>query len=339
MPALEIALEILRKHQNFIIVCHENPDGDALGASLALRAGLVSLGKTVSVVCKDDPAPLFRFLPDLETIEHDFPEQGHEVLILVDCGDLLRTGFADRILKFRSSRKPILNIDHHPKNNLHKLASLNLVDVTVAASVQIIVPLLRSLNVEMTPAIATLLLTGLYTDTGGFKHLNTTPEVLELAAKLLLAGGRLKKIVRNISSTRPLTALRLWGVALSRIRKHPDLPLVLSIVTQQDLAACKANVDDLGGVVNVINGIPGAQAAVLFTELPGGEIKVSIRTESEGVDVSKVAALFGGGGHKKAAGFRLQGGVRKEGNRWLIEPQLINTRKFAGVAERYTHGT
>ncbi len=339
MPVLPTGSDILKGHQRFLIICHEEPDGDALGSSLALRAALISSGKQATVVCKDSPAPPFQFLPDVAEIKHGFRTSDFEALIIIDCGDLERTGFADRIIEFCHSRKPILNIDHHPKNNLHKVASVNLVDVDAAASAQIVYALMRSLNIPVTPSMATMLLTGLYTDTGGFKHSNTTPAVLELASKLLLAGGRLKIIVRNITTTRPLAALRLWGTALARIRKHPVLPLVSSIVTQQDLVSCKASVNDLGGVVNLINGIPGAQAAILFTELPGGEVKISIRTETEGVDVSKIAAFFGGGGHKKAAGFRFWGDVRKEGSRWLIEPKLTNSQKFAGVSERYTHET
>lgn len=315
------AIKIFSDFERFLIICHEDPDGDALGASLALQCGLSELGKRAVIACKDEPALPFRFLPGLERVQRDFLVGDYEVLIVVDCGDLLRTGFAERILQFREIKKPIMNIDHHPKNDLHNIATINIVDPTVAASVQIVHDILWKMDVTITPEIATQLLTGLYTDTGGFKHSNTTPEVLELASKLLLLGGRLKRIVRNISATKSLTALRLWGVALSRVRKHPVLPLVLSIVTQEDLERCHASVDDLGGVVNMINSIPGSQAAVLFTELPGGEIKVSIRTETEGVDVSRIATLFGGGGHKKASGFRFRGRVIQKGGSWRIVPE------------------
>ena len=322
MPDLAPAVKIFSSYQHFLIICHEDPDGDALGASLALQFGLRGLGKEVVVACRDEPAAPFQFIPGLEEIRHNFLPRDFEALIVVDCGDLLRTGFAEQILKFQRLGKPILNIDHHPKNDLHKVATVNIVDPTVAASVQIVYAILREMDTFITPDIATQLLTGLYTDTGGFKHSNTTPQVLKLASTLLLAGGRLKRIVRNISATKSLGTLRLWGVALTRVRKHPKLPLVVSIVTQEDLTRCRASVDDLGGVVNMINSIPGTVAAILFTELPDSDIKVSIRTETEGVDVSKIASLFGGGGHKKASGFRLRGKVVRQGGDWQIVPVI-----------------
>jgi phosphoesterase RecJ-like protein len=318
MLELTPAVEFLSRYDRIIIFCHEEPDGDALGASLALAEGLRILGKTAAVACKDTPAPPFRFLPGIQTIVSAVRLDDFQAVVVVDCGDLARTGFADQLRRAGRRGIPILNIDHHPENDLHRLATVTLTDTEVAASVQIITLLLDRLNVPLSPALATLLLTGLYTDTGGFRHTNTTPEVLRLASRLLLHGARFKKIVRNISSTKTFAALRLWGIALSRARRHSRFPLVTTIITKDDLAACRATPEDLGGVVNMINAIPGTKAAILFVELPDKEIKVSVRTETDGVDVARLAAVFGGGGHRKAAGFRLRGRLVKERGYWRI---------------------
>jgi len=323
MSDLDRATDLVRNQSRFLIICHAEPDGDALGGALALAGGLRSLGKEVVVVCRDEPATAFQFLPEIETISTTLPQEAPDVLVIIDCGDLIRTGFPEQIRDLVHAHKPFINIDHHPKNDLHRLSTVNLVDQGVAASVQLVDQLLKALSIELTPVQATQLLTGLYTDTGGFKHSNTSPAVLEFAARLLSAGGRFKQIVRNISAARPLSALKLWGVALSRVRKHPQLPLVLSFVTKDDVERCRATVEDLGGVVNMINGIPGAQVAVLFAELSSGEIKVSIRTEADGVDVSRIATLFGGGGHKKASGFRLFGRLIPATNGWRLVTEQV----------------
>lgn len=320
MRDLPSAIDEIARHHSFLVLCHEEPDGDALGSSLALATGLRILGKEVAVVCRDEVPEPFRFLPGYDAIKQDFPDGETDALIIVDCGDLSRTGFADRVRDFRTRRKVILNIDHHLQNGLHKIATHNLVNPLVAASAQIVWEILGALGIEITPEMATQLLTALFTDTGGFRHTNTSKGVLELAAHLLLKGARLKKVVRSIAPTKSLFALRLWGIVLSRIRRHPHLPIVSSYVTQEDLTAVRASLEDLAGVANMINSIPQAEVAVLFTELSKGEVKVSLRTESERIDVSRLGSLFGGGGHKKAAGFRVKGELKRIGRKWLILP-------------------
>ena len=334
MLGLGLAVELIERYERFLILSHEEPDGDALGAALALQAGFIALGKKAVVALKDPvPAP-FRFLPGVPEIVTDFLVGDYEVLVVVDCGDLARSGFPARILQFRASRKPIINIDHHPRNDLTRVASVNIVDTSVAASVELVADLLNELGVAIVPSVATQLLTGLYTDTGGFKHSNTTPAVYALASSLLAKGARLKRIVHYVATTRTLAALKLWGLVLSRVRQHPSLPLALSMISQEDLERCRASLNDLGGVVNMINSIPGTEAAVLFTELPDGEIKVSIRTERDGIDVSRLAAIFKGGGHKKAAGFRLRGRIAKRLDGWQIVTEDAKEELIAQVAER-----
>jgi phosphoesterase RecJ-like protein len=194
---------------------------------------------------------------------------------------------------------------------------------------------------SLTVQAAEAIYTGIMTDTGGFRHSNTTPAVLRTASLLLAQGARLKKIVQNVATTKTLPALRLWGVALTRVRRHPTLPVVTSVVRREDMVRCQAGPEDLGGVVNLINSIPGAQVAVLLTELSDCEIKVSLRTETEVIDVSRIATLFGGGGHRKAAGFRIRGRVVEQNGRWEIvsDSPLVQDRAEQPLSLGFTSPT
>jgi phosphoesterase RecJ-like protein len=309
------AAKVLVGADRVLILLHKDPDGDTIGGSLALGNALEHLDKKVTLACADPVPKPFRFLPGAERIQADFLAGDVETLVLVDCGDLIRCGFPDRISEFQKRGLPIINIDHHPKNDVHRIATINVVDQGVAAAVQIVAKIIDDLDITIDADIATCLLCGLYTDTGGFRHSNADRGVLKFAAELLLKGARLRRVVKEITGSRNVGALKLVGLALSRVKVDHDLGLATSVIRKEDLELLGVT-SGLGGVVNIINSIPGTRAAVLFTELPNGEIKGSVRTETEGVDVGKIAALFGGGGHKKAAGFRFKGRVetREDGD-------------------------
>lgn len=308
----------IRKSENVLLLTHENPDGDALGSILALYMSLKKIGKNVDTVCTDNvPAP-FLFLPNISKIQKDFLLGDYDLIIILDCGDLRRTGFADRLKEFSIHKRKIINIDHHPKNDLHRISAINMVDYHASSTSEIIYRLINEMKIEIDSNIATCLLCGLYTDTGAFRHSNTTPVVLEISSNLLKHGGRLKKISENISNGKTISALKLWGVALSRIQKNENLGLVSSFVTQKDIRDCSASINDLAGVVNMINSIPATCAAILFSETEDGKIKASLRTESDKVDVSRLAKVFGGGGLKKASGFTIDGRLIEKNGKWMI---------------------
>lgn len=307
----------LDESREILILVHENPDGDTLSSSFALSLALKSLGKNVKVAGKDPIPEVFSFLPGALTYQRDFLLGDAELVVIIDCGDLRRTGFPDRLKEFIHQGKKVVNIDHHPKNDLRKIAPLNLINESVSAAGEIIWQVIESLGVEIDKEIATCLLTSLFTDTGGFRHSNTRPETLKLASKLLLLGGRLGKISDHISLNKSIASLRLQGKALSRLKKD-SLGVVSSVITLADLKECGASPEDLNGVANLMASIPESKTAILFSEVNGGKIKGSLRTEKEGVDVSRLSRLLGGGGHPKAAGFTLDGFIRANGEGWEI---------------------
>ena len=163
-----------------------------------------------------------------------------------------------------------------------------------------------------------MLLTGIYTDTGGFQHTNVSAKTLRVASELMSRGAKLRNISDNVSNHKSPSMLKLWGLALDRITHLPDIKLVYSVITRADIENVGATDQDLAGVVNLINTAAEDVAALLLYETGDGKIKGSLRTESSKIDVARIAKLFGGGGHKKAAGFLIEGHLKKSNSGWKI---------------------
>lgn len=298
--------------EKVLLITHQNPDGDTLGASLAFFSVLKEIGKKVEVICIDKIPKLFSFLPNVQNIKRDFLVGDFDLIIILDCGDLKRTGFSHRLKQLKNKKKMIINIDHHPKNDVHRLASLNLVDYEASSTAELIYRIIRQWNIKINRDIATNLLCGIYTDTGAFQHSNTNSRVLQIASELMSNGAELKQISSNITNGKSITTLKLWGLVLSRVCRKPNLDLITSVVTRKDLMECKATDTDLAGAVNLINTIPGSTAAILFSETKDGKIRASLRTEKNNIDVSRLAQIFDGGGLKKASGFTIEGKIVKD---------------------------
>lgn len=307
-----------KENQNFLLIAHERPDGDTIAATIAITQFLESLGKKAEAVCAGGVPEVFQFLAGWQKIKTDFLLGDFQMIILIDNGDLRRTGFLDRIILAKSQGLPIINIDHHPKNDIWKLAKINIVDEKASSTCEIIHDLFQKLHRPISSQTATTLLAGIYTDTGGFQHSNTTPRTLKIVSELLSRGAQLKKISDNISNYKSLAMLKLWGIALDRIVHRPDLKLVYSVITRRDIERVGATDQDLAGVVNLISSIPDEVASLLLYELPDGKIKGSLRTESGKIDVARIAGLFGGGGHKKAAGFVIDGKLERTRKGWKM---------------------
>lgn len=235
-------------------------------------------------------------------------ERRHDLLVIVDTADLPLLGslYSEHIDLF--SELPILNVDHHISNTGY--GQLQLIDPTAASATEVLynwftqVPAWRE---KITPDMATLLLTGLITDTRSFQNPNTTPRSLEVAAELLERGARQQEIIQHIYKTKPLSTLKIWGRALNRIQMDLDARIVWSAVSKEDLAEMEASSKETHGILDeLISTIPDADVYVLFTELEEGGLKASMRSTAA-VDVSRLAGLaYGGGGHARASGFRVR---------------------------------
>ncbi len=310
--------KVLEGRASFLLIAHEDPDGDCLGAMLSLGVILEKMEKRVAMVTKNEIPGLLDFLIGSANITHDFLLGDWQTIILIDNGDLKRTGFAARILKAKNAGKIIINIDHHPQNDIWKIADLNLAKTSASSTCEIVFDIFKQLEIQITPDIATNLLAGIYYDTGGFVHSNTSDKVLNITSELLLSGANLRKVSRSVNQSRSVAMLKLWGIALDRIKIIKNKNLAYTVISQSDIKKTGAGEEDVSGLVNLVNTASEAAATLLIYETNDGKIKGSLRTENDKVDVSKFAQMLGGGGHKKAAGFSIAGKLSKKSGIWQI---------------------
>jgi phosphoesterase RecJ-like protein len=287
-------------HQVFI-AAHIQPDGDCIGSMLALGLVLRGLGKSVTFSLDDHAPETFNYLQGWNEIAPRAPE-GEDIFVYVDGSDRSRYGKAYD--PARSGVHRIINIDHHATNE--PFADLNLVDTRAASTAEIIYALIQELHAPLTPTVAQCLLTGIVTDTLGFRIAATTPETLEQATTLMRAGGSIPQIIEHVYNRRSFNSLRLLGRAINDARLEG--PIIWSRVSQQTLRELGVSGNGTGGVVNTLLTVADAKVAFFLAEKEDGRIDLGLRARA-GVDISNVALRLGGGGHKQAAGAMLSGSL------------------------------
>lgn len=295
--------EAAKQASKILVVTHKKPDGDAIGSSLAIWIALRELTtRDIEVVVIDQAPDSFSYLPYFFKIRDGFKPQDFDMAVIVDCGGWSRTGFFEDDELNIDWPKSLVVIDHHSVQSLSP--GIHIVDPQASSSAELIFQIFKEWGIEISKDAATCLMTGLSTDTGSFKHSNTTAEVFRIAGELMEKGASLSKITQNIYLGKSIPRLRLWGRTLNKIRHDRELGLLFSVITQRDLEDCGADISDLEGIIDLMNTVPETRATMLISERDQG-LKGSLRTEDPNVDVSKLAAIFGGGGHVKAAGFNV----------------------------------
>lgn len=313
---VEEILAALKAAKRILIGTHEHPDGDALGSSLAFYHVLKGQGKEVTIYVPDPAADFYSFLPGLDVITNTKPTDTstYDVILLLDYTQLYRTHLEEEVQKHPQT----ICIDHHYDNP--KQTKLNLVVPKAAATAQIIYEFFQMAQLDISADVATCLLTGIFTDTGSFMHDSVTPDILDIASTLMNKGARLSHIAHETYQKKDLSGLKIWGRALSRILTNEETGASVAVITLQDLEECQATLDDLSGVVNLLNTLPNTKYAMLLVEHEPGKIKGSLRSEPhKNVDVSKIAKRLGGGGHKLASGFEVDGRIVEKDGVWRIE--------------------
>ena len=291
--------EELRHASSVLIGTHLNPDGDALGSSLALAAYLDRLGLEVEVLCHH-PAPRnLRFLPGVGRIRQAPRMEKADLAIMVDLESKDRLGdVRDYILE----TPRLLVIDHHVPHE--QPGDVRIVDVSASATALIIARLLLELGAEITPDMATNLLTGIVTDTGSFRFRNTTPESLSVSAVLLEKGADLARVNEEIFQRKPLASTLLLGHMLDTMRLECGNRIAVGVLTRGDFERAMATDEETEGFVNEMLSIDSVEIAAILREPKPGRIRCSLRSRAEH-DVATVAREFGGGGHRNAAGCTL----------------------------------
>jgi phosphoesterase RecJ-like protein len=302
-PELDAVAEAIRSHDRFLVTTHENPDGDALGSTLAMKLALEQLGKDAFLYLAGSiPLPSEYDFMDLDALSRTPPEDAAErVLLALDCANARRLGPDEAVVE---NAPLVVDIDHHHDNS--RFGQVNLIVPEASSTGEILYDLFRELGVELTPEIAEALYIALVTDTGRFQYTNTTPKALRMAAELVEAGANVHQVFQDVYENVAFAKLKLLARALESARVYEGGRVIVADLERGDFAAAGAEEPFAEGIIDFLRAVEGAEIVALIREPPtqnGPTRRVSLRTRGEGIDVSAIARKSGGGGHPQAAGF------------------------------------
>lgn len=305
-PTLEDVLpavrDILDRSTDIVCLAHKDADADSLGSALAFAAALRDMGKASHPVVPDPRPYLLEWLPGFDRLE-TAPSR-IDAVFTFDCATTGRFGEKRGLVE--NSGRSVVNVDHHVSNTMY--GTVNLIEPEASASGQVVYRLLRALDLPIGKDTATNLYAALLTDTGGFRHENTTAEALRLGADLVALGADPAYVALKSYKSKPVTMAKLEAMSIAALRTELDGRLVWSEATQDMLRAANADMVQSEGIIDELQSIDGILAAVLFKELGSRQTKISVRTRGS-VDATALATPFGGGGHFRAAGAELQCGL------------------------------
>lgn len=316
----DLHAEIKKRFQSaarILIVSHVRPDGDAIGSTLALGLALMNAGRQVQMVLADGVPPGFSHLPGSEFITSKADGE-FDLIVTVDCSDLKRVGNV-----LQGYPPPDLVIDHHLTTE--SFGTLMLVEPQAVATASILTRCMPLWGLTITPEIAANLITGLVTDTLGFRTANTTPEALRQAADLLELGVDMSTLYYHSLVRRTFAGVKYWGAGLSSLQRANGIIWVTLTLAERDASGYTGNDD--ADLINVVSSIDEADIAIIFVEQSSHHTKVSWRGLKTHLDVSRVARQFNGGGHKAAAGAEIEGPLAE-----VQEKVLAATRKILNQA-------
>lgn len=293
---LEIKDKIFSE-DNIVVISHVNPDGDAIGSGLALTLGLKKMGKNVRFILQDKYPDSVKFLNEINIVEQydENNEYKFDLSICVDGATDDRLGKAKELLKDRF----VINIDHHISNTLY--GKLNYVE-EISSTSELIYKFLKFCEIDIDINMAEALYTGLVNDTGNFSHDNVTEKTFEMAAELKRIGASNSKVVREFFNTKSLPAIKLLGIAMYEMEYNENKKLAYYFMSKETLDKYNGRKEDTEGIVEKLISFKEAEVSLFLREDKIGVIKGSVRSKHD-IDVNEIASIFGGGGHRKAAGF------------------------------------
>ncbi|MCJ8501154.1 DHH family phosphoesterase [Desulfatitalea alkaliphila] len=304
-------IEQIERHRNFLVASHTHPDGDAIGSLLATGLALRAMGKTVHLFNESPIPAVYRFLPSVHTIvPHIDPEMAFDVAIVLDCGDIERVGQAAAHIR----QAPLLiNIDHHVTNT--RFGHLSLVDEAACATAEIIHRIIQRMPVKIDCAMATAIYTGILTDTGSFRFSNTNRAAFAICEAMISRGANPYEVAQHVYGTYSLGRIKLLNLALDSLEIAPNGKVSVMTLTQRMLRETRTQAEDIDGLINYARRIEDIKVAALIHELGGpdngargkgrSQFHVSLRSDGT-VDVARIAAQYGGGGHTSASGFSIE---------------------------------
>ena len=300
-PELLQIVDAIRARRRFVISSHARPDGDSIGSQLAMAYALRTLGKQVEVVNADPPpGPLTQFPGVGDIVVAPGVEGDFDAAIIMECGDLERTGVAglDRFF--------VMNIDHHPGNSGY--GQIQWFDPAAAACGEMVYELVRALEVPLTVEIATHVYVAILTDTGSFHYSNITPRTFDICREAIEAGVNPVAVARNVYDSNNMGRLKLFGSVLSAMQLDQTGRIAIVYLDHEMARAAGGTYEDTEGLINLPLTVKEIQAVVFFKQIEGDHYRVSLRSKGE-IDIGAVAKEFGGGGHRNAAGCTVTGGI------------------------------
>lgn len=303
---LENIISHIKVSKRSLVLSHQNPDGDTLGSMLALGVMLREAGHVVDHVVPDYVPEVYKFLPcsDLIKIPEDKTlQKNYDLAFSLDCGSLKRLALA-RVLWLRAEKT--INIDHHISNE--KFGQINWIDPAAVSTGQMVYFLAKTLKAKITKEAATLLYTTLLTDTGCFSNSNTNADAMKWASELILIGADHENVYKKIFLEKPFKSVKVFGTALSNLNLLESGKIVWTCVDKKYLDNIGALSEDTEDIADYMMRVKGVEVVVFFRE-DGNETKVSLRSNTNKIDVSKIATSLGGGGHKRAAGANIKSNI------------------------------
>jgi len=303
-PEFDAIVDALRSRRRFIISSHSRPDGDSIGSSMAMAFALRAIGKEAVVVHADPaPGPLMQFpgVREIRIAPEVAPEFAHaEAAIIMECGDLARTGVAglDRFF--------VINVDHHPGNTGY--GQLNWFDPTAAACGEMVFDLVKAIGAPVTIDIATHVYLAILTDTGSFHYSNISPRTFEICREAIEAGVDPVRVARDVYDSNNMGRLKLFGTVLSNMQIDTTGRIAIVYLDHEMARAAGGTYEDTEGLINLPLTVKEILAVVFFKQIEGDEYRVSMRSKGE-IDIGAIAKEFGGGGHKNAAGCSVTGAI------------------------------
>ncbi|MGN1326938.1 MAG: bifunctional oligoribonuclease/PAP phosphatase NrnA [Clostridia bacterium] len=306
---LDNILEEINKANKIVIITHENPDGDAIGSSLAMKLALKQLGKESDVIIPEYPK-VFGFLPGVEEIKKESEIESYDLAIALDCASIkLLNGCA----KYFDNAKVKVAIDHHSSNTM--FADYNYVDQEAPACAQLLLVVFSYFNIDVTKDIGTCILAGIITDTGGFRYDGVTAETFRFVSELCEKGIKVSKVYQQVFASKSRAKFELHKIALDRLEFFENGKVTFTYITKADEEKVGAGNGDYDGIVENGRDIEGVEVSIFLRETDKG-IKGSLRSKNY-VNVSEVCMMFGGGGHIRAAGCNIQGSIEQAKNQIL----------------------
>lgn len=309
-PQWEEAVKAIQSANSILVVAHVSPDGDAIGSLLGLTEALKEMGKQVTGAIDEGVPAYLKFVPASDTILPELSSGEWDLMISTDSSDARRIGQVGEFGLSHSEK--VINLDHHPTNT--EFGDIHLIVADAVSAAEIVFDLLKYMKHDISVAVAYPLLTGLVTDTLGFRTSNTNPRTLAIAQALMERGAPLHTIMTLSLINKSDEELELWKLALPSVEN--DNGVISANVTLQNVRdAGMTEVKDAGLVGFLVN-IDSARVSIVFKEQPDNEVEISFRSKV-GYDVSKLAFDLGGGGHKQASGTTIKGTLQEVRNRVL----------------------